>query len=190
MKVFWLSFLFFCCAVVTYVMLDSDDPLIVQSQDIDGYSPDYVATNLFSRNFDENGNLASTVFARTMESYPDLELVIFYQPEVMLFDDGTHGASDWRVEASEGSLFQNKEQLQLRGGVTITSRNPESQIQQISTPSLVLEIKENQMHTDDRVTAHGPQLEMSGVGLHANLNQQIVEILQQVEAQYEHHPAN
>ena len=190
MKLSWLSGLFFCMALLAYLLLDEEETPLTQAKDWDGYTPDYVASNLYSRNFDEDGNLASTVFAKTMESYPELNLTIFYRPEVTLYTDQSQQTPSWHVKASEGSLYQEKEQLQLRGGVTITANDSNSQLQTMTTPALVLEIKSNQMHTDDQVKAVGPHLSMTGIGLHADLNQQNVEILQHVEAQYDHHPAN
>lgn len=190
MKLNWLIALFFTIAVTAYVVTDKEEDTKQQTTVLSGYEPEYIASHLYNRNFDDHGDLTSTVYADKMESYPNLELTIFYKPEITLYQDKARNKPAWRVTASEGSLFQAREQLQLRGNIVISAKDPQSQIQTIQTETLVLEIKTNQMHTDHKVTAQGPRITTTGVGLLADLNQQNVEILKHVEAQYEHHSAN
>lgn len=185
-----VSALLLIAALFFNALMDSDDEAPAESELWGSYEPDYVATNLYNRNYDINGRLESTVYAKGMESYPDLAMTIFASPEVTLYDADSSKKPAWHVTASEGSHYPELQQLQLRGSVTIKAKNPASQIQTISTPFLVLEIESNQMHTDEYVSAIGPYLEMKGRGLQADLNSEQIQVLQQVETVYEHKPAN
>ncbi|MBW8189470.1 LPS export ABC transporter periplasmic protein LptC [Neiella marina] len=185
-----VSVLLLIAALLFNALMDSDDDTPQETELWGSYEPDYVANNLFNRNYDANGQLESTVYAETMESYPDLSMTIFARPEVTLYDSNTTKKPAWHVTASEGSHYPKTQQLQLRGNVTIKANDQTSQIQTISTPFLVLEIESNQMHTDEYVTAVGPHLEMKGQGLEADLNSEQIQVLQQVETTYEHTPAN
>ena len=184
-----ISALLLVAALLFNAMLEQEE--VQPKEQIWGdYEPDYTAHQLYSRNYDEEGKLSSIVYAEKMESYPDLEMTIFTHPEVTLFDKTPDKAPAWRVFAAEGSHFTQKEQLQLRGEVTIKAKDPNSQVRTITTPSLVLEIGTNQMHTEDSIVAEGPKLQMKGKGLKANLNSEHIEILQQVEAFYENSQSN
>ncbi|MCM2678614.1 LPS export ABC transporter periplasmic protein LptC [Echinimonas agarilytica] len=186
----WVSGLFFITSLVIYALLDTEESDPKKALQWDTYEPDYIAENLFNRNFDKTGKLTSTVFGERMESYSALDMTIFTNPEVTVFNEESGDDPAWKVTASEGSLYQALDQLQLKGSVTIKATDPLSQVQTITTPYLVLEIDSNQMHTDEKVIALGPHIEMQGVGLQADLNKQDIEILQDVEAFYEQTPAN
>ncbi|MBD1389890.1 LPS export ABC transporter periplasmic protein LptC [Neiella sp. HB171785] len=185
-----ISVLLLVAALMFNAVMDSGEEPVQESNLWGSYEPDYVAHNLFNRNYDESGRLESTVFAETMESYPDLAMTIFAKPEVTIYDKNTDKLPTWHVSASEGSHYPKQQQLQLRGSVTIRAKDPSSQIQTMTTPFLVLEIESNQMHTDENVTATGLGLLMKGLGLKADLNAEYIQVLQQVESVYENNRAN
>ena len=185
----WLSGLFFIVASVVYFQFKDEHKVIHAIDMNDAQKPDYRASGLLSRSFNETGTLAHIVSATSMESFMEDKLTIFHDPKVTLFDTETTQSPSWFVTASEGRLLQAQDQLQLSGQVHIQSHNQDSQIQTISTDYLVVEIANHRMHTEQKVTAIGPHIAMTGMGLKADLIQQNIEILQQVETIYEQYPS-
>lgn len=144
--------------------------------------PDYVATKLHARTYNRKGQLHSEIAADKMEVYDNNTQRTFKHPHMQVINDINGGP--WRVSAQRGSLL-GKDQVQLQDKVMIESDNPMSQVQQIHTEFLAINLADNTMDTDRRVIAKGPQISLQGKGMHADLNRQEVTILNKVEATYD-----
>lgn len=150
------------------------------------YSADYVANNLYTRSFDIDGRLQTWVYADRMESFQDIGLTLFTEPAIRYYT--YERFSPWLVNASEGSFFPDKQEIQLQGSVRLTGTGEASQIQEVQTDYMVLELDKQLIYTDHPITAQGPQLTMKGIGMRADMQSKQISILEAVEATYENSP--
>jgi len=146
------------------------------------YSADYVANKLYTRRFDGQGRVQTWVYADSMESFEDTGMTLVSKPSIRYYT--YEQFSPWLVNASEGSFFSDKQEIQLQGGVHLTGTGDLSQIQQVQTDYMVLDLAQQLIYTDHPIEASGPQLSMKGIGMRADMKNKQISILEAVEATY------
>ncbi|GLP95828.1 LPS export ABC transporter periplasmic protein LptC [Paraferrimonas sedimenticola] len=146
------------------------------------YPPDFIATQLKSRVYDETGKLNSRVQARSMEHYQALNLTIFERPTYSLYPN--EGQSHWQLGANIGTLYNDTQQVMLEDQVVINAISPNEPIKSINTSYIELSLGDMIMTSNRSLTIQGDDFELQGLGLKADLNANTVNLLSQVEGTY------
>lgn len=145
--------------------------------------PDFVADNLKSVSYNDEGKVESRVSADHMEHYEANNLTRFTQPVYLLYPDD--GNAHWRISATEGTLDRHDNIVTLQNNVIIDAITPNEPLQQLKTSYLELDLDTMIMRSDRVINVDGVGFKVDGTGLYADLNEQTVELLNQVTGIYE-----
>ncbi|MCL1075820.1 LPS export ABC transporter periplasmic protein LptC [Shewanella dokdonensis] len=145
--------------------------------------PDYIADDLHSVSYDENGMISSKVSAKHMEHYEQDDRTVFSDPVYWIFPD--KGQTEWRMTAQQGLLDKHSNKVVLQNNVIIDAISPTEPIQSISTSYLELDLNKMIMTSDKNILVKGQDFDITGLGLYADLNAQQVKLLSQVKGTYE-----
>ncbi|MDW7550478.1 LPS export ABC transporter periplasmic protein LptC [Pseudoalteromonas sp. McH1-7] len=141
--------------------------------------PDYVATALEQTTYSENGLLNYHVTADKMELYQDLGFSHFAKPIFTLYN----GEQNWQISALEATLYENNT-LILEGDVLAKNLTPDAMISTINADNVRVEIKQKLMKSEHPVIITGPSLKITGKGLHADLQKQLIELINHTKTIY------
>ncbi|KID57867.1 lipopolysaccharide export system protein LptC [Pseudoalteromonas luteoviolacea] len=142
--------------------------------------PDYVAIDLKQTSFAENGQLSYQITAQRMELYQELGFSHFEVP-IFVLHNGQH---NWQLTANEATLYEN-DTLILEGNVKATNLNDAAMITHIDADNLRLEITNRMMRSDQPVIITGPNVTITGKGLIADLNIEVIELINHTETIYD-----
>ncbi|MEI5639753.1 MULTISPECIES: LPS export ABC transporter periplasmic protein LptC [unclassified Pseudoalteromonas] len=141
--------------------------------------PDYVATALQQTTYSENGLLNYQVTADKMELYQDLGFSHFEKPIFTLYN----GEQNWRISALEATLYENNT-LILEGQVLAQNLVPNAMISDINADNVRVDIKQKLMKSEHPVIITGPSVKITGKGLHADLHNQVIELINHTKTIY------
>lgn len=98
-------------------------------------------------------------------------------------------ADAWTIEAEHGVMGASRDQLNLRGGVTISSRDSETERSTtISTEQLILDIANNHARTDQPVRINISGGELNAMGMEADLVARKIDLLADVRGSFGNTP--
>jgi lipopolysaccharide export system protein LptC len=141
--------------------------------------PDYTAIGLKQTTFDEQGHISHKVTAAKMELYEQLGFTLFEKPIFILYDD----KQTWRINAEEATLYDER-QLILEGNVTAVNLVEKAMIDKITADNIQVDIKLLTMHTEQPVVITGPNLKITGKGLEANLQTEVIKLTNHTRTLY------
>jgi lipopolysaccharide export system protein LptC len=150
---------------------DPDSDVIVK--------PDYIATQLKQTAFAENGLRSYQVQAHKMELYQELGFSYFEQPTFTLYN----GPQNWQITATEATLYENNT-LILEGEVKANNLTVDAMISHIHADHIKVDINSKLMQSDLPVEIFGPSLNITGQGLTADLNTDIIELINHTRTIY------
>lgn len=141
--------------------------------------PDYIAIDLKQTNFDENGRISHQVMASKMSMYQELGFTHFEQPRFTIFsDDGI-----WQLSAAEATLYDG-DKLILEQDVSAQNLTPDAMLNLIEAASIEYLISTKLMTSTTSVTMSGPGLKVTGQGLNANLESEIIKLINHTKTSY------
>ncbi len=175
--------LFFSTALILYWQVQNKRNAPQSEAPVDVVRPDFVADDLRSVNFDEQGNVASRVAAAHMEHYEASEKTFFNQPVYLVYPD--KGEAQWRLSANEGRLNRKSNRVVLENNVIIDAISPNEPIQSLKTSYVELDLDTMIMTSDREILIEGKDFNIKGSGLYADLNAQQVKLTSQVKGTYE-----
>jgi len=158
----------------------SADPSVTTTAP-DQLEPDFTASGLASRIFDNNGKLMHRIQAQTMAHFSTIGMTELGRPVYWVYTNGD--VPTWRVEAEMGSFYDD-ETLVLENRVTITNLVEDDDVERIETEYLVVDMSDEQMTTDRPVTIIGVNYQVRGNGMKADLAADKLELYQHVETFY------
>lgn len=141
--------------------------------------PDYIAEQLKQRVFDENGKLSHEVTADSMQLYKATQLTEFTKPVFTIYTD----EGIWHLSADSARLVGN-DKLILEHQVIASNLTPNALIESISAQSIEYGINTKLMVSNHLVTLSGKGMTVAGQGLNADLNQQIIKLINHTETTY------
>ncbi|KZN51187.1 LPS export ABC transporter periplasmic protein LptC [Pseudoalteromonas luteoviolacea] len=162
-----------------YPYITQQDKLTIPKEEAIA-KPDYVAVDLKQTSFAENGQLSYQITAQRMELYQELGFSHFEAPIFMLHN----GEHNWQLAAKEATLYEN-DTLILEGEVTATNLMPAAMITHINADNLRLEITNRVMRSEQPVVITGPNVTITGKGLIADLNTEVIELINHTETIYD-----
>ncbi|QJR80245.1 LPS export ABC transporter periplasmic protein LptC [Alteromonas pelagimontana] len=172
----------FVMALLMYLPVWLAEPDETQrSKGLDALRPAYLAKNLTTTLYDENGKLNHQVFAKSMEHYDLLGFVLFEEPEYTVYVE--ENAPPWQVTANEGTLYNNN-LIQLESDVIIKSLSQEDFVQTITTDFIKINLEAKTMASDQPVEIHGVEYVINSNGFKANLQTRKYELIDHVQTIY------
>lgn len=177
-------FIFLILLGLTFLIIPSDKTTVnhfhIETQ------PQEYMNGIFIQNYTEKGELKNQLSASYWAYMPEISASIFNNPFLITYRmDG----SEWRIRAEEGRAKQPKigsiEEVTLSKHVVI-ERPATTKIQhiRIETEKLRYQPDKDFAESDVLVKMMKPGLLMSGIGLKAYLNQNVVHLLNKVETKY------
>lgn len=146
--------------------------------------PDFVAEGLFTRIFNPEGELQHRIESTRMAHYSVIGLTELTRPiYITTIVDSDGDSQVWQLRADKGSYY-NDERLVLEDNVRITNEGGESFVQVMETEYLLIHLATQEITTDQPVLIYGPQFEIRGRGLRANLEAQQLELTEHVQTTY------
>lgn len=149
--------------------------------------PDFRAEGLLMRVYNAEGELVHRISAEKMTHYSPIGLTELSQPTYIVHTKA--GDATWQVMAEQGSFYSDKS-LVLERDIEIRSLNSADFLDRVETSYLVIDTLTEQMETEQPVTIFGKQFTMRGEGMTANLQTQIVELIEHVETVYTFEPSS
>ena len=145
-------------------------------------SPDYIADNLRSVDYNELGLVSSRVTATHMEHFEEADMTYFTQPIYLVYPN--EGQAQWRLQSNTGTLNKKSGKVVLENNVIIDAISPKEPIQTIKTSYLELDLNTMVMTSDRQIYITGNDFIIEGLGLFGDLNAQNVQLLSKVKGTY------
>ncbi|MCA0901731.1 LPS export ABC transporter periplasmic protein LptC [Microbulbifer agarilyticus] len=143
---------------------------------------DLIIRDARTRHYNIDGNLAYEVDAEriTFFRFARRDRADLTEPRMMFYQGEN---TKWRTESRKGIAFNNGQRVVLQGDVSVAEL-PQPGIT-LRTPKIILKPREEFAETDKVVTITDGANVTTGKGLRADLKQDKVEILSNVESRYE-----
>lgn len=141
--------------------------------------PDYIAIDLKQTNFDQSGRISHQVKASKMSMYQELGFTHFEQPQFTIFSD----EGVWQLSAAEATLYDG-DKLILEQDVTAQNLTPNAMLNLIQAASIEYLISTKLMTSKTAVTMTGPGLTITGQGLDANLDSEVIKLINHTKTSY------
>ncbi|MCL1114613.1 MULTISPECIES: LPS export ABC transporter periplasmic protein LptC [Shewanella] len=145
--------------------------------------PDFIADDLRTTQFNEQGLIESRVTAEHMEHYASSDITHFTKPVYLIYPE--NGKAQWQLSADQGQLNKQSNQISLENNVIIDAIDIEEPLQSLTTNDVSLDLTTMIGSSQDMVYIKGKGFMIQGLGLHADLNTQKLSLLSQVEGTYE-----
>ncbi len=161
------------------IYTETGSPPAFESETAADKQPQFYLTNSFSRQFDEQGLLDTTIQSDHIQHHPEDNSVGLHQPLIKLYQNG---APNWTISAETGQVTQEGEKVDLQDQVLIISND---QLTSLKTQQLFIYPSQKQAQTAQPVLLNSSNGTTSAIGLEADLNTQYIALLDQVRGQYE-----
>jgi lipopolysaccharide export system protein LptC len=142
--------------------------------------------NSETQNFDEQGRQSFVLKTSRGQFFKNLNRFIMDKPR-MRADGDMSEQLPWHMSANSGVVFDRATRVVLRGKVRAWQVAPTGNTE-LNTSALTLYPDSNIVETDRKVTLRSPGTRISGIGMKANLEQQLFQLLSKVKSK--HHAAN
>lgn len=147
----------------------------------DGTGPDYIVDGMEAWQGDEKGQLIRHFQGARLTHKPAPELFEVRQPVIQLY---SNGKPLWNLQAERATSPDPARDIWLLGRVIATRDPSQGQPLRIEAPRLHANPRGNRIDTPDRVRVTGPQGQLHGTGMHADLLAKTLEFSSAVEVRY------
>ena len=183
------------CLLGWYYSLNQDDSdlqSLVKTPD----SPDYIGNKMETTVFSPEGKKQYLAFSEKVEHFGQNGKTNFTAPLVYLFNFPTDNSvpknesvklpetQSWKLSALNAVLTRD-EMLYLTGDVVVESLTPASRLQRIETESATVNLKTQDITSDEAVKINGQNFNSTGLKMVGNLRQQAATLKEQVKTYYE-----
>lgn len=152
-----------------------------QSGLVESFSPQHQCHSLVTVVYDEQGALHYRLAAAAAQHDARGQISYFEQPQLQLFNASQQ--ISWVVHANQARLVQQR-QLYLSGNIEIRSLMADTALQKMVTEQVQIDLIDQAIQSDQRVTLSGQQFISRGNGLRGNFNQQVFTLLNSVKTRY------
>ena len=147
----------------------------------DGTGPDYIVDGMEAWQGDEKGQLIRHFQGARLTHKPAPELFEVRQPVIQLY---SNGKPLWQLQAARATSPDPARDIWLLGQVIATRDVSQGQPLRIDAPRLHANPRANLIDTPDRVQVTGPQGQLHGTGLKADLQAKTLAFSSAVEVRY------
>jgi lipopolysaccharide export system protein LptC len=141
-----------------------------------------------SKHFNQKGELAYSYKAASMEYFradisqtSERDYSLVQAPELTFFGDGL----PWFINAKEGKITDQGDTLQVWGDVRVWQVNAAGQQTLLTTQSLTIKPRQQEISTADPVAITSPTGKMGAEGLTVNLDSQILKLHSKVKGTHD-----
>ncbi|WP_417618601.1 LPS export ABC transporter periplasmic protein LptC [Oceanisphaera sp.] len=156
-------------------------PVAEQPVTQQNYQPDFIAKNLASVQYNQQGLPYRGLHADYAEHYEPLAMTLMEKPVILLYSPD--GQPEWRLSGDEGILNTNDNAV-LNGSVVGKGLQPDAVVHTLTTEYLELDFINNQLRSNRAVQLTSPSYQAHGLGLLGKIDQQTVELLHDTRATY------
>ena len=142
--------------------------------------------NSETRKFDEQGQLTFVLNTNRGQYFKNQNKFVMDEPR-MKANGNTSAQPPWRLSANTGVIFSHGERIVLRGKVHAWQQAPTGNTD-LNTSLLTYYPDSNVAETKRKVTMTSPGTRITGVGMKADLEQQLFQLLAKVKSK--HHATN
>lgn len=146
-------------------------------------SAEYIGKNSNALIYDLNGTPQYSASAAEIKRFEQEGRTEFITPVVQVFNPN-NGQLQWLINAEHADL-DKEHRLHLRGNVVLSSKDSASQLQQIKTDRLTVDLNTQDVFSDSSVTSKGIGFVTSGTGLSGNLKSQVATLSKNVKTYLE-----
>lgn len=145
----------------------------------------YIAYNVSSIHFDEEGKIAHKLFADKATSFAEKDITLFENPKVIVYIENkeTNGTTIWQINSKDGILYQQKK-LILSKDVRVNNLSLDQLVQSMETEELTILLDKKEISSDLLVTWQGPQMQQQGIGMWASLITEELIVKDKIKAVY------
>lgn len=165
-------------AVLSYAVYDG----LLGNHDGAVYEPftkGYALTEVTMNTTDENGRISSTLKSPNLVHYVDSQVTVIDEPRVTVFAD----AGNWYFSSPVAEYTRLEDHLFFPQDVTIKSQGePGIELQ---TSAMTVDLTTEIATTEAVIKMWQPGIQMQGLGAKIFLNSQIIEIMDNVYAEYQ-----
>ena len=149
-------------------------------------SPDYFSSGYYKKEMDKEGLPKNELLADTMQHYKTDGSTHLTKPLMTLFNS-TETAAPWRIQAENGIMAADGDNLQLIGHTTISREAfKKTKALTVNTSNLRVKLTTNYAETDDWGEIISPPNKTSGTGMELTFVSPIhLKFLSKVKGRYE-----
>jgi len=173
----------FALAVICWMWIDGRSlSSIMEKNSADDTSPDFVITQVYSQQFNEQGQLKYTLRAKELAHYPDGSAHLTL-PQLELNDAAQ---SVWRASAQTGQVNDATHTAELNQGVLLNQPfAKKTQNWQLKTEHLSIDLDHSLVETDQPVHIQHALGQLEAQGMRSNLTTHQMDLLAHVRGHYE-----
>ncbi|PHS33018.1 MAG: LPS export ABC transporter periplasmic protein LptC [Methylophaga sp.] len=145
---------------------------------------DYSMTNFTLTVMDESGSPSRVITGDKMAHYPDDDSTEILFPVAHIIDQEK---DNWLISSNKGQTQGKGDEIKLTGNVIIT-RQDNNEIE-LHTEELILDTLHNTAYTDLAVSIKSPYGNTNSVGLHAALEDKMINLHSRVKGHYNAPPS-
>jgi len=145
--------------------------------------PDYYAENLQLREFNEQGELQSSIKTNLLSHYAEYQQANLESPEITMYSvDG----DIWRMNSKSGTIQDDTRNLSLLNNVILkVSDSDEQQKMLLQTMELHFDVSEQSLWTDSSISAESGNSDFAATGLHMALKTEQLQLKEKVKIHYD-----
>lgn len=167
-------------AVITLWLFFSEDPeKTADGTNLISRSSDYAMSNFTMTVMNEQGQPSYILYGQEMAHYAEDDSTEISKPIADIIEQGK---DTWVVSSNDGYTQGKGEDLLLTGNVLVTKKADNAI--EIRTEKLNLDTVHNTAYTDLAVNIKSPQGVTDSVGLHADLEEQTINLHSRVKGHY------
>ncbi len=142
-------------------------------------APDYIAQQLKQTVYNQTGEISHKVSADRMEMYQDLGFTHFTKPVFTVYSE----VGVWQLSAKEATLYDS-EKLILEQDVVAKNLSKNAMLDKISAAKVIYTLSDKLLQSSQKVIMTGPSVEIVGQGLNANLETEVVDLINHTKTIY------
>lgn len=167
-----------------WLLSGEDDNNDSEQEDVQVRTSDYSMTNFTLTVMDDSGTPSRVITGDKMSHYPDDDSTEILFPVAHVIDQEK---DNWIMSSNKGLTQGKGEEIKLTGNVIIT-RQDNNEIE-LRTEKLILDTLHNTAYTDLAVSMKSPYGNTSSVGLHAALEDKMINLHSRVKGIYNAPPS-
>ncbi|MFM2486710.1 LPS export ABC transporter periplasmic protein LptC [Celerinatantimonas yamalensis] len=144
-------------------------------------SPDFTASELYTVSYDKLGNVQYRVYADSMKYYEKSQTSSFESPRILIYPGPQRPI--WQIVSRTANAYKQN-LVTFHKDVVIKNLSNDGYIQDLLTSLLHVNLTEQTMSTDQKVTVVGPQYDQIGIGMHGSLATEVVTLHRDINAVY------
>jgi len=173
--------LFFVSCWSGYYLYDHNNKEVIQIKpDIE--LPIFSGRSLTNTSYNQDGIRNFEIKSKYLDHYSKSGDTIFEQLKLTVFRSGH--TIEWAITANKG-VMDEEYQLTLTGNVLVKNLLPDAGFDTLSTEELVIQLRDKDFHTNERVELVGPQFTTEGQAMKGNFDRNTATLFNRVQGKYE-----